>query len=96
MFTTQSRKGSSAMTLGVLAIGFVVAGVIIAVGTQINAEMTPAGFSAVDNTTREIVGNSTEGLKKFAKFMPLLATVFVGAVIIGALSLFGGTESGGL
>lgn len=69
--------------LTALALLFVVAGVMLAMGNYILSSIgnqLPANSTAVS-----AIGNATSGINTFASWLPILAVVIISAIVIGIL-----------
>ena len=93
---TSSKRGNAGIGLLIsLAIGLVVAGVVMALGATVN---TSLGTTLTGNPAA-VVGNSTLGLLNMASQFPVIGTVgaivVVLGLVIGGLAVYAGFGAGG-
>jgi hypothetical protein len=83
----KARKGLALGDLPQLAILFVVAFVVMAIGAQISGTMQTSFLTSNGNGTgaSNITSNLTSGLVTMASYGPTIATVLAGALVIGIL-----------
>lgn len=88
MVTMDKKPEFQIGDISTIAIVFVVAGIVIAFGLSVLADIK--GDFVANSTEANATGEAIDGVSNMAEKLPLLATVVIAAIIIGVVVAYFG------
>ena len=87
-FNKRAQRAFTISDMGTIAIGLVVAAVILGMGATILSKLK--GQQTINGTAYNASTSGIEGLSTMAEFIPTIAIVAVAAIVIGIILVFFG------